>query len=108
MHGPYSLTKKVIDSEVTQKSPGIYILAESWQSASLVGRSEDDLAAKLKWWANTKGKYNFFWYEYCDSVKSTFDKECYYFHTYPSLDNESHPQKPDGVNWQCPECKIFS
>lgn len=107
MQGPYPLNEKAVFEEVTHYSPGVYILSRTFENANFVGRSDDDIHSKLKWWANIKGEYNYFWYEYCDSLKEAFLKECHLFHTYEHLDNPAHPVKPEEVNWQCPDCGIF-
>lgn len=109
MEGPYALTNSNIDDKVTKKSPGVYELFKSYDGpVRYVGRSDDDLNARLKQWVG-KG-YSYFKFEYCSSSKAAFEKECQLYHHHggsEKLDNKIHPQRPAGSNWKCPVCGIF-
>jgi len=114
MNGPYSLDGKTIDKVVTRTSAGNYALG--WTNTSdtkfvvkYVGRADEDLNARLKQWAN-KSKYSQFKASYASSVKEAFEKECHNYHDFGSsekLDNEIHPDRPKGKNYECPVCDIF-
>ena|SRR5262249_14853669 len=113
LHGPYDLTIENIDDVVRGKGPGAYALGNSSaQGATFVircvGRSDDDLNARLKKWVGRK--YPQFKYRLMDSSKAAFEKECQLFHDFgetATLDNEVHPARPKGSDWKCPRCNIF-
>ncbi len=109
MEGPFSLTTTSIDDNVTKKSPGVYELFISYDGpVKYVGRSDEDLNARLKTWVGSKYKY--FKFEYCSSPKAAFEKECQLYHYHGAsekLDNKIHPQRPAGTDWKCPVCKIY-
>lgn len=109
MEGPYLLSYAEIDERVTRTSPGVYELSVSKGGpVRYVGRSDDDLNGRLKQWVGSK--YNYFSFEYCSSPKAAFEKECTLFHYHggtEKLDNDRHPDRPAGTNWQCPACSIF-
>ena len=113
MQGPYPLTKEKIDDVITKTSPGNYALGNSDEKSfyvHYVGRADDDLNGRLKWWVGKKDKYAEFKYSYAASAKAAFEKECQNFHDFggsEKLDNEYHPDRPEGANWSCPVCDIF-
>lgn len=110
---PYDLTSEKIDEVVTRKSPGTYVLDKRNGSGSFavnyVGRSDDDVNGRLKDWVNTK--YKRFKFGYNSSPKEAFEKECNIWHDFGGdeniMDNEKHPQRPVGSDWQCPKCDVF-
>ena len=111
LKGPYALDAVTIDRVVTQKSPGAYALGRSDADTfyvGYVGRSDVDVAGRLK---QHVGKYAQFKFEYYPSPKAALDKECYLYHDFGGpqgvLDNDVHPARPDGTNWQCPRCDVF-
>jgi len=113
LEGPYELTDEKIDKIVTLTSPGAYALGKSEDgklltSLKYVGRSDDDVNDRLHDWVRN---YPHFKFGYFDSPKAAFEKECRLWHTFGGpegkLDNEKHPDRPDGSGWQCPVCDIF-
>ena len=103
------LNKKNIDDKVS-KRVGNYALgytnSEKTFIVKYVGRSDDDLNDRLKYWI---GKYNKF--KFNQNVKTrveAYKKECRNFHDFggiASLDNKIHPDRPDGYaksNLSCP------
>lgn len=107
MSGPYSLDLGIISNVVPESSPGAYILSEDGKIAHYVGRSDNDLAERLNRQANNYPKYTHFWFETTTSAKTAFDLECRWWHKFQPEDNEKHPDRPDGSDWQCPVCDIF-
>ena len=109
MRGPYRLTNSEIDARVTRTAPGAYKLGNSKTTIKYVGRSDVDLNAELK--RPHVMKYKYFWYEYATSRRAAFKKECGLYHYHGGdqrkLDNKIHPDRPDGLGWKCPVCKIF-
>lgn len=106
LHGPHLLTEKEIDANVRGIGPGAYALGRVENGAfyiDYVGRSDNDLKARLKQWAPTK--YIYFKYGFCESAKAAFQKECQLFHDFGGtrlLDNKVHPARPQGTSWSCP------
>jgi hypothetical protein len=107
LDGPYKLTSARIDEIVTKTSAGTYALDATDESAfhvSRVGRSDNDLNARLKNYIG--GKYKYFKFGYSPSAKAAFEKECRLYHDFNPPDNVIHPDRPNGANWKCPvaEC----
>ena len=102
------LKTEEIDKEVTKKSAGVYALdatSERGFTFSYVGRSDDNVAGRLKTYVGTKCK--FFKFAYCSSPKSAFEAECELYHDKQPKDNINHPDRPDGSGWKCPRCTKF-
>lgn len=112
LKGPYPLTNSEIDEVVTQTSPGVYALERENSSGTFivnyVGRSDDNVNSRLKDWVDSK--YLRFKFCYFGSAKLSFEKECHIWHDFGGsdgkMDNERHPQRPQGTNWQCPVCNV--
>jgi hypothetical protein len=104
-----ALTEETINSFVTKTSPGVYVLDGSATGAfnvDYVGRSDSDLAGRLKQWV---GSYRYFRAVYCSSPKEAFELECKVYHNLHPIDNKAHPARPAGTNYPCPEakCKVL-
>jgi hypothetical protein len=113
MQGPYDMNFKTIDQIVTHQSPGNYILGYSNSQNTFieqyVGRSDLDVGIELKARLSSL-KYKKFKFSYADSPKAAFEKDCRYYHEFGGsgyLQNERHPERPDGMCWNCPVCKIY-
>lgn len=110
MNGSYELSNEKIDQNVIKTSAGNYALGHTKDSSFIVkyvGRSDDDLNKRLKDWV---GDYKQFKYSYATSPKAAFEKECRNYHDFgenKKLDNEYHPDRPDGSTWKCPVCDVF-
>ena len=111
LKGPYRLTDSSINEHVTQTSPGAYALGTDKGNTftiSYVGRSDDDVNNRLHDWVD---HYSDFKFDYFDSPKAAFEKECHLWHDFGGpkglLDNKKHPQRPEGSGWKCPVCTIF-
>lgn len=113
MSGPYALTCDQIDRVILVKSAGNYGLGYSSNSSFTVlyvGRSDSDVNARLKCWVGNP-RYSQFKFSYATSPKAAFEKECRNYHDFggsQSLDNEIHPQRPQGTDWRCPVCPVFN
>jgi hypothetical protein len=98
-----SLTSENVDIFVTSKSPGVYELdriKEGGFHVHYVGRSDDDVAGRLKKWVGSK--YLFFKFVYTSSSKAAFELECQLYHDIRPPDNDIHPAKPSGTSYKCP------
>ena len=119
LKGSYTLDNETIDRVVTRKSAGAYVLGHVEEREEdkekkkvfiieYVGRSDDDVNDRLKDWV---GKYSRFKYDYFGSAKAAFEKECDLWHDWGGpegvLDNERHPDRPEGTDWKCPRCNVF-
>ena len=107
MNGPKLLDAQTISRVVPGLSPGAYILSKDGKIAHYVGRSDNDLVARLISHISDSQNYTHFWYEVTSSTKSAFDLECSWWHKYQPDDNKNHPDRPNGSGWQCPICNVF-
>jgi len=98
--GPYPINS--IDFYVTQVFPGVYILSRDGRTAAYVGRSDTDVANRIKQSAMGGCGYTSFWFEYATSSRDAYLKECEYYHKYNPPDDTNHPATPFGANWRCP------
>ncbi len=110
INGPYALTNESIDEHIARTSSGVYVLERSRKVGSFVvdyvGRSDSDVNGRLKKWVG-KNRYKRFKFGYFSSPKSAFDKECEIYHNFNNLDNDIHPQRPAGTDWECLYCEVF-
>ena len=110
---PY-LNNEKIDEEVEKERCGVYGLDRGSKDKPFkvyyVGRADDCLNTRLKEHVGEEYKgstYKWFKYDYADSAKEAYHKECECYHHYggkDKLDNEIHPRKPEGTNLKCPIC----
>ena len=107
MNGPFVLSSESINEHVSSKSPGAYVLSRSQGSngkwiAHYIGRSDVDVAGRLRTWAQAQTSYRRFWFDYSPSARGAFLLECQWWHQYAPSDNERHPDVPAGTDWKCP------
>jgi hypothetical protein len=98
--GPYKISE--VGSCVTRTSPGVYILSRDGRTAAYVGRSDTDVASRVKQSGAEGYGYTYFWFEYAASPRDVFNKECEYYHRYNPPDNKNHPAVPFGTDSKCP------
>ena len=99
-----TLSNSRVDLYVRLSSPGVYLLDRTTAggfTVNYVGRSDDDLAGRLKKWA-AEGTYKYFKFEYANSARAAFEMECKLYHSYRNLDNVVHPARPKNTNHSCP------
>lgn len=106
--GPFDLTNEEIDKRVKKGSIGNYAYGQvdgNTFYVQYVGRSDDDLNARIK---HGVGTYEKFMFSYAYTKKAAFEKECKNWHDFGGLngdlDNKIHPDKPDGTDYECPYC----
>ncbi len=107
LKGPHLLTDRTIDEIVTRTSAGTYALGYSNNGSFYIdytGRSDTDLNDRLHDWVES---YKEFKYDYFDSAKSAFERECTIYHDFSPKDNKIHPDRPKNSNWTCPRCRTF-
>jgi hypothetical protein len=109
MHGPYKLTADKINHVVTRKSAGNYALGHinTGFTVRYVGRSDNDIKARLKSWVGKEVRYKHFEFSYTASCRKVFNKHCKNYHDFggsKDLDNKKHPERPDGTEWKCSVC----
>jgi len=100
MVGPHRISN--ISRYVTKVSPGVYILSRDGRVAHYVGRSDSDLASRIKNSINEEIDYKYFWFQYATSPMRAYYLECEWFHKYLPPDNTNHPAVPPGTSWRCP------
>ena len=109
-----SLRPQIVDREVPQ-DPGLYFLMATDSSpVRYIGQTEN-LHDALHAWAervNETRHYRYFSYDYERDAYQRFRRFCdlYHYHwdSQGNLDNEGHPQRPEGTDWACPHCDIFN
>ncbi|TMQ03291.1 MAG: hypothetical protein E6J90_53715 [Deltaproteobacteria bacterium] len=105
LHDPDTLTREKVDSAIRHKTAGFYVLGTLSEnrvmSVSYVGRSDDDLAAKLKRHA---GNYPAFAYATADSPLLAYHGECRLYHALKPSKNVLHPTRKPAAEWACPVC----
>ena len=110
MYGPFVFNDKTIDSTITAKSPGVYLLGYTANGIFYVqrtGRSDVNLNARLKS-AEYSGQYREFKTRYCPTDVQAFHDECALWHAYGGSNNPYHPARPAGKNLHCNHCNIFN
>jgi len=119
----FELTNEKIDEVVTRTSWGNYALGHLNERDAFVvcyvGRADENLNTRLKAHVGEKRKagktpeyYPLFKFRYASSPKDAFETECRNYHDFggsKDLDNENHPDRPDGTDWKCPvpDCTIL-
>ena len=106
--GPYRLTVDAIDSAIVRISPGVYAIGHADAMGrfciSYVGRSDDDVGAKLRSYVGSDMLFKFGYYR---SAQAAFEKECQLFHEIGPPRNHVHPARPGGTTLECPFCRIY-
>lgn len=104
LFGPHNLDANTIAQQLNGVGPGAYTLGNGTIigfNARYVGRSDNDLAARLN---QHVGKYMQFEYGFYPTAAAAFAKECELFHLLTPADNAIHPACPVGSNAKCPTC----
>jgi hypothetical protein len=108
----HDFTREVIDRVVNKKTIGNYLLGSDQGGefvVSYVGRSDTDLNVELI--QRLSPRYRKFRFTYARSVRTAFETECRDYHRYGKahqLDNQKHPDRPDGTSYQCPFCDYLN
>lgn len=108
-----SLRPQIVDREVAAY-PGLYFLmATDSAPVRYIGQTEN-LYEALHAWAERVDEtryYRYFSFDYEDDAYERFRRTCdlYHYHlaSQGTLDNEGHPQRPEGTDWTCPHCDFF-
>ena len=98
------LTYDNIEKYVKPKKVGNFALGTLKDSKFVpkyVGRSDKDLQLCLKKYIGLQ--YTYFKFKYAGSPIKAFIRECSNYHNFQrQLDNDKHPEKPEGVDADCP------
>lgn len=109
LKGPFALTDRAIDAEVSPGFPGVFALDDLDNGNGFhivfVGRSDIDVNNQLHVYV---GAYRRFKFHCSASPQAAFDEECELFHDFVPRDNAIHPRRPARSDWNCPRCKLFS
>ncbi len=87
---------------VVRGAIGVYILSRNGRSPDYVGRSDCDLADRIRRSAS-EGRYMHFWFQYESSPTNGYKSEGGLWHLLEANDNLNHPGVPAAMNWRCPE-----
>jgi hypothetical protein len=105
-----SFDAQTIEEVVKEGEVGNYALGYREDNTfypKYVGRLDSDLRAELKAKLATKSRTRqSFKFSYAKSPREAFEKECQNYHDFGGLENENHPDRPEGTNYSCPvrEC----
>jgi hypothetical protein len=69
-----------------------------------VGRSDADVKERLR---ECIGAGTHFKFDYFQSEREAFERECELFHDIRPPGNFVHPGRPKGTTLRCPRCRIF-
>lgn len=100
----HSLNNAEIDANVTTGSIGVYVLDKDQEgpfSTDYVGRSDTDVASRLKKWVSDGG-FLYFKLKYETTKKAAYELECQIYHALEPVKNKVHPDAPDGTSYTCP------
>jgi hypothetical protein len=108
-YGPFLFDSVTIDEKVEPNKIGNFVLGYAKESTGgfvpkYAGRSDSDLRKELrsKLQASTKSR-QLFKFDYAQTVKEAFETECLNYHDFTKqLDNDKHPLRPEGRDYQCP------
>ena len=94
-------------SRNVQDQIGAYLLSRSKENVTdpqihYVGRADTKLRRRLAGYVS-RGTYKHFRFTYVESVKKGFELECRLYHHIEPIDNEYHPDHPDGRDYPCPD-----
>lgn len=106
MKGPYKLDQRRVDAEVRPGNMGSFALGRTEGTefhVGYVGRSEDDLHAELSNHLDD-ARYTHFKFTYHDSPQEAYELQCRDYHRFQSdgLENDGHPEPPEGTDLACP------
>lgn len=100
----HSLNNAEIETHVADVSIGVYIL-DKYQAGPFtthyVGRSDDDVAKRLKKWVSDGG-FLYFKVKYETTKKAAYELECQIYHDLKPVENIIHPDAPNGTSYTCP------
>ena len=107
LYGPFPLTDERIDDNVVS-SPGVYALGYTHGDEFVIaylGRADSDLATELT--THLSGTYPLFKFAYALSAEDAFAKQCELYHQCTGLENDVHPNPPQGSEAMGPRCKTW-
>lgn len=108
LQGSFPLTREGINNNVTRTSPGAFALGyrrENTFYPKYVGRSDLDVNDRLHDHIGERPRFKF---EYYDTAKAAFEKECRLYHDFKEyLDNKIHLRPSAGADWKCPRCDKY-
>jgi hypothetical protein len=100
----HRLDNKYIDKHVVGGRIGVYIL-DKYQpgpfATHFVGRSDNDVADRLKKWVSDGG-FLYFKVKYEPTTKVAYELECQIYHELKPVENIIHPDAPDSTSYACP------
>ena len=108
LSGPFPLSFDTIEEIVAAGRPGVFALGSKDDSGRFaimsIGRSDVDVKERLR---ECIGAGTFFKFDYFQSEREAFERECELFHDIRPPGNFVHPGRPKGTTLRCPRCRIF-
>lgn len=114
MVGPFEFKPEVIRTFVTSDNPGNYALGylndKNMFIVKYVGRSDDEPVRERilqHLMDKNASEYSHFKFSYETNTTKRFIKECKNYHDFgenEKLNNDIHPDSPNGLNLVCPYC----
>lgn len=102
----YDYDSDEINSNVSSNKIGNYALGYEKEESFIpkyVGRSDSDVKDELINYLDDKSHHKKFMFRYASTEKEAHEKECKNFHDFEKqLENEKHPDSPNGMNLTCP------
>ena len=104
-YGPFDFDVKTIEANVEGGRKGNFALGYVKQPTGgfvvkYVGRSDTDVKEDLLYNLPKSSKRQKFKFDYAETDKQAFDKECKNYHDFrKQLENEIHPRRPKDKNY---------
>ncbi len=117
MNGPFPLLPQMINKVVDDDVYGVYLLAHPCEQGNSCGHGGEivvyvgrgNVKERLVEHETAKDAKRFYFKSLDDDYEQGFREECRLFHHYgkrPHLDNERHPDVPDGSGMDRPKCSV--
>jgi hypothetical protein len=107
-YGPYPFSMDNLRRAIAANQLGNYALGYMKDSTfypTYVGRSDIDLQAEIAARLPPASTHTHFKFGYAPNAREAFTLECQNYHEFiDELENEIHPDKPEGENYACPVC----
>lgn len=102
----YDYNSDEIKSNVSSNKIGNYALGYEKEGGFVpkyIGRSDSDVQGELLNYVDEKNNHKKFMFMYASTKEEAYNQECKNFHDFKKqLENENHPDSPNGMNLKCP------
>lgn len=105
----FPLLSEIVDEIITRRAPGNYALGVVRNGRFVpryIGRDDSDVRGRIKEQIGESPEYKYFKFRYAASPKDAFLHACMNYHDFRnSLEQMTHPARPDGTDLTCPFCE---